>query len=91
MSYVSGRLYTGQKTGITITASALGTSTDYNVREVMIQADSANAGNLLVGTSANQYVSLSPGQAITLPIISLTLIYVKMSSGTGVANWLARD
>lgn len=91
MSYVSGRLFTGQKTGITITASQLGAGTLSNVREVMIQADSANAGNLLVGTVDNQYVTLSPGQAITLPIISLTLIYVKMSSGTGIANWLARD
>ncbi len=89
MSYVSGRLFTAQKTGIGTSAVQLDPS--QNCREVMIQSDPTNAGNLLVGTVSNQFITLTPGQAITLPIISLTLIYVKMSSGTGIANWLARD
>lgn len=91
MSYVSGRLFTGQKTGITTSAVALGAGTLSNVREVMIQSDPSNVGNLLVGTGTDQFVVLTPGQAITLPIVSLTLIWVRMSTGTGTANWLARD
>lgn len=89
MSYVSGRLFTGQKAGVTSTPAQLDPT--QNCREVMIQADTTNAGNLIVGTISNQYIVLTPGQAITLPIISLNLIWVKMSTGTGIANWLARD
>lgn len=89
MSYVSGRLYTGQLTGITTVAVQLHPT--QACREVMIQSDTANVGNLIVGTIVNQYIVLTPGQAITLPIISLNLIYVRMSAGTGIANWLARD
>lgn len=89
MSYVSGRIFTGQKTGITTTASVLHAT--QACREVMIQADTGNSGNVIVGSSTNQYIALTPGQAITLPVISLNLIYVKMSTGTGTANWLARD
>lgn len=91
MPYTSGRLFTGQKTGITTAPVQLGDGTLSNIREIMIQSDPTNAGNLIVGTILNQYIVLTPGQAITLPIISLTLIYVRMSTGTGTANWLARD
>ena len=89
MSYVSGRLFTGQVTGVTTAAQQLNAT--QNCREVMIQNDPANTGNLIVGTSTAQYITLTPGQAVTLPIISLTLIYVKMSTGTGTINWLCRD
>ena len=90
MSYVSGRLYAGEKTGITTTAGALSTTTN-NIREALIQSDPANTTNVLVGNSSAQEVVLTPGQSITIPIISLSLIFVKMASGTGVTNWLARD
>lgn len=89
MSYVSGRLYTGQLGGITVVAVQLHPT--QACREVMIQSDTTNVGNLIVGTVINQFIVLTPGQAITLPIISLNLIYVRMSAGTGIANWLARD
>ena len=91
MSYVSGRLFTGQLTGITTSPVALADGTISNVREVMIQSDPTNAGNLIVGNVSHQYIVLTPGQAITLPVISLTLIYVRASSGTVIANWLSRD
>lgn len=89
MSYVSGRLFTGQLTGVTSVAVQLHPT--QNCREVMIQSDPTNVGNLIVGTVINQFIILTPGQAVTLPIISLNLIYVRMSAGTGNANWLARD
>ena len=90
MSYTSGRLFAGEKTGITGTAVQLATDQS-NCREVLVQNDPDNAGNLLVGNSTAQEVTLTPGQSITIPIISLSLIWVKMSTGTGTANWLARD
>jgi hypothetical protein len=89
MSYVSGRLFTASVTGVTTSPVQLHPT--QNCREVMIQADPDNVGNLLVGTVVNQFIRLTPGQAITLPVISLNLIYVKMSTGTGTVNWLARD
>lgn len=90
MSYVSGTLYAGEKTGISVTAAALSTTTR-NVREVLVQSDPANTTNMLIGNSSAQEVVLTPGQSITLPVLSLSLIWVKMASSTGTANWLARD
>lgn len=89
MAYVSGRVFAGQKTGLGTTAEVLHPT--QACREVLIQNDATNAGNVLVGNSSAQYVVLTPGQSITLPVVSLNLIYVKMSAGTGTVNWLARD
>ena len=90
MSYTSGRLYAGEKTGITVTAVQIST-TEKNIREALIQADPSNTTNVLIGNVDAQEVVLTPGQSITIPIISLSLVYVKMASGTGIANYLARD
>lgn len=89
MAYVSGRVFAGQKTGLTVAPEVLHAT--QVCREVLIQNDAANAGNLIVGSATSQYVALTPGQSITLPVFSLSLIYVKMSAGTGTVNWLARD
>lgn len=89
MSYVSGRVFAGQKTGLTTTPETLHAT--QACREVLIQNDAANAGNLLIGNASGQYVAITPGQSITFPIFSLSLIYVKMSAGTGTVNWIARD
>ena len=90
MAYVSGRLFAGQKTGVDTTAAAV-TTTEYNCREAIIQSDPANTTNLLVGNILAQYLILTPGQSITIPVISLSLVYVKMASSTGTVNYLARD
>lgn len=90
MSYTSGRLYAGEKTGITVTAVQIST-TEKNIREALIQADPSNTTNVLIGNVDAQEVVLTPGQSITIPIISLSLVYVKMASGTGITNYLARD
>ena len=90
MSYVSGRLYAGEKTGITASAVQISTTTN-NIREVLVQADPGNTTNMLIGNVDSQEVVLTPGQSVTIPIISLSLVYVKMSSSTGTVNWLARD
>ena len=90
MSYTSGRLYAGEKTGISTSAVQIST-TEKNIREALIQADPSNTTNVLVGNTDSQEVVLTPGQSITIPIISLSLVYVKMASGTGIVNYLARD
>ena len=90
MSYTSGRLYAGEKTGVTTSAVALST-TEKNIREALIQSDPANTTNVLVGNADAQELVITPGQSITIPIISLSLVYVKMASGTGTINYLARD
>ena len=90
MSYVSGRLYSGERTGITTTAVQVSTTAN-NIREALIQSDPANTTNILIGNADAQEVALTPGQSVTIPIISLSLVYVKMASGTGTANYLARD
>lgn len=89
MAYVSGRVFAGQKTGLGTTAEPIHPT--QVCREVLVQNDSGNAGNLIVGNNLAQYVALTPGQSITLPVFSLSLVYVKMSAGTGTVNWLARD
>lgn len=90
MAYVSGRLFAGEKTGINGTAVQVSTTTA-NIREALIQSDPSNTTNLLVGNVTAQELVLTPGQSVTIPIISLSLIWVKMGSGTGTLNWLARD
>ena len=92
MGYTSGRLLAGETTGIGTTAVAVSTAaTSHAIREALIQADTTNTTNVLVGNSTAQEVVLKPGASITIPIISLSLIYVKMASGTGTVNWFARD
>lgn len=92
MPYVAGRLFTGQVTSIgTVTAVQLGAGTLPAIHEVLVQNDPGNAGNMLVGNVTNQYMVLTPGQAVSLPVVSLTMVYVKMVSGTGTANWLATE
>lgn len=90
MAFTSGRLVAGETTGIGVTAIPISTST-INIREVLIQSDPTNTTNMLIGSATAQEVVLTPGQAITIPIISLSLVYVKMASSTGTVNWLARD
>ena len=90
MGYVSGRLYAGEKTGITTSAVQISTTSN-NIREALIQSDPSNTTNVLIGSATDQEVVLTPGQSVTIPIISLSLVWVKMASGTGVINWLSRD
>lgn len=92
MAYTSGTIYAGQKTGVTVTAvQIIAAADDKAIREALIQSDPANTTNVLVGSATAQHVVLTPGQSITIPVISLTRVYVKMSSGTGTVNYLGRD
>jgi len=89
MAYTSGRLFAGQAS-LTTVAAAISSSSS-NIREAIIQSDPTNTTNVLIGNATSQYIVLTPGQAITIPVISLSLIYAKMASSTGTVNWLGRD
>lgn len=73
MAYTSGRVFEGQVTGITTTPQQVATDQP-NMREFILQSDSGNTTNILVGTALGQHLVLTPGQAITIPVISLSLI-----------------
>jgi hypothetical protein len=90
MAYVSGRIFAGKNALLTTTAQAIDTQTP-NCREALIQSDPSNTTNVIVGSASEQHIVLIPGQAVTIPIISLSLVYAKMASGTGQVNWLTRD
>lgn len=98
MAYTSGRIYSGQTTGIgsstavpVSTASINGSNAAPAMREVLVQSDPANTTNMKVGSATRQDVILTPGQSINLPVFSPSLIYVKMVSSTGTVNWIGRD
>jgi len=101
-SFTSGTLFTAQLTGVTTTAVGLDTATWWssrdgqlaafrNFREVFVQADPGNTPNVLVGTKDRQFVPLTPGQGVTLPITSPSIIFVKAASATVTVNLLARE
>lgn len=89
MGMVSGRLFAGQNTNVTTTAARLHAS--QSCRQVLVQNDPANAGNLLVGSVDAQHVIVKPSQSITINITAVSEVYVKMSTGTGTVNWLASE
>lgn len=91
MAIQSTRLATNQVTGLTTTPQALAAEPQASCREVLVQSDPANMTNLNVGNSTNQFLVLTPGQSVSLPINNITSVWIKMASGTGTVNWLARD
>jgi hypothetical protein len=76
---------TGQLAATT-TAAALGSQP---CSGVLVQCDPGNTTNALIGTATNQYFSLKPGQAITIPCSNVNLVYARMASSTGNVNWIA--
>jgi hypothetical protein len=70
----------------TTTAAALGNQA---CSAVLVQNDSGNSVNMLIGDANNQYFSLKPGQAITIPCSNVSKVYAKTASSTGNANWIA--
>jgi len=90
MAYISSAILSGKLTGVTVTAVQV-SSTSRPAQELLIQSDPANTTNVLVGDSDSQNIVLTPGQSLTIPVNTLSLIWVKMASATGVVNWLIRN
>lgn len=70
----------------TTAAAALGASATTTL--VLIQADPGNTPDVLVGDSSAQYIRLTPGQSVVLPVTNVALVYAKTSSSTGTVNWM---
>jgi hypothetical protein len=90
-SVSSAQLYLGNVVGLTTSPQRLAPTTTPGIREVVIQADPGNVGNVLVGNATFQLLVLVPGQGLSIPINNLSSIWVKMASGTGTVTFLARD
>jgi hypothetical protein len=80
-------LYAGT---LVATSSAAPLAVAQAIVEVLVQSDPENTVDLLVGSEGAQPIQLRPGDALTLPVADLATIYVKTSSGSATANYLAR-
>src|SRR5690349_19077293 len=52
------------------------------VKEIIMQADSTNSVDVLVGDATNQYIHLPAGASLTLVISDLTKVFLKPASGS---------
>lgn len=80
----SGQNATVGTSGGTLAAS-------YGCQQVLVQADAGNGTKTMsIGFDATTLpIDMVTGEAITIPVRNVNLIYVKVDSGTGTANWLA--
>jgi hypothetical protein len=92
MSYVrilGSHSFKVDKMGAGTIAAPLGAS--YECSEVFIQNSTENAVNILLGSSEQQLISLSPGMGFTLPVQNINDVYVKTVSSTATVVFLARS
>lgn len=85
---LASSVISGAKTVATAgVAEALGAPT--TIRGVTIQANIANTGNVLVGSSSSQDIVLSPGDIISIDVDNLNVVYIDVTvNGEGV-NYIA--
>jgi hypothetical protein len=88
-SALGAPLSSGTNAAVTTTAQSVST-TQTAGREVIIQADPANAANILLGGQAGQYIVLVAGASIALDWTDISTVWVKSASGTLIVNWLVR-
>lgn len=64
-------------------------STDgYRIYQVIVQNDPDSANSVHVGNDLQQTFQIVPGGALTIPIGSLTKVYV-LFDGAATVNWIA--
>lgn len=63
---------------------------DMPCSEITIKAAAANTVDVFIGNSKNQYLPLSPGENIPIPIVNANLIYAVASTTGQVLHILAR-
>jgi hypothetical protein len=85
----SNAVVTGTRS-LTTTAVPISVTT-VSVRELLLQCDAANLVDCYIGNSTTQVVHLVPGQALTIPIANLQLLYAKTASSTAIINYLGRQ
>ena len=70
----------------TTVAASIGSQACSSVR---VQADPANATNVLIGNATNQFYALKPDDNVVINCSNVSQIWAKMASATGNVNWLA--
>jgi len=76
----------GTKTGITTTPVALA-PTQF-CKSIGLQADPANATDLLIGDETSQTMQLAAGASLSIEVRDPSLIWVKSVSGTVICNFI---
>jgi hypothetical protein len=59
------------------------------ILEVIVQNSPNSANVVQVGNATGQFVELTAGQSITIPINDLSLVYVSSPAGAATVNWIA--
>ena len=80
-------MFTGQ-IGIAFPAQAI-YQEQRAILEVIVQNDPGSAVNAFIGNEFNQYLVLTPGQSITIPINNLNRVWAGTAGGAATINWLA--
>lgn len=88
-SAVGSLLTTGTNAAIGTTATQL-TQTPTVGREIIVQADPANASNVLVGGATGQTLVLVAGASLALDWTDMSTIWAKSAAGTMTVNWIVR-
>lgn len=81
-----GTLYDGTHAATTTAAPLAATQA---ISKVLVQNDPASTVNLLVGNATSQSMKVVPGANIEIEVNDLAKVFVKTSSGTATANYLA--
>lgn len=71
----------------TTTAAAIGAGA---ISKVVVQNDPDNAVDILCGNNLTQDVQLRPGDALSMEITNLNLLFCKSASGTADVRYIAR-
>lgn len=71
----------------TVTAAAIGTGA---IVQVLIQNDPDNTVDMLCGSAVSQPIQMVPGDAMSLNVTTLDVVFCKTVSGTGTVNYVAR-
>ena len=84
----SDTVFSGSKNDVDTTAAQV--TANQSCREVLLQADSENTVDVLVGNNSEQNFKLYPGFGIVISLNNVNLLYVKTASSTATVNWIAR-
>jgi hypothetical protein len=83
-------LPTGGQYACTNTGAAIASSQACS--EVLLQADPGNTVNIAVGGTGGQFLIMTPGSVMTIPVSNVNVIYAKyVTSGTANLNYQPRS
>lgn len=71
-----------------IVPAALGAG---EIIELSIQCDTDSPESIYVGNQYGQYREITIGSIEVLPVLDLSIVYVRSAGGTGTYNWMAGE